>query len=272
MSAPTYSHDSTVRAIASYYEFLSRTHPLFEPGDILYPPPDGWPQITAETIPGKNQTVIRLLQHIPYLGQPGRPLCIARTANAIQYNCEEVQKQLREEEDEEGTWTKQILNKNFPPHVILLARGGNDSYYLLIDIERGVAVWGNPRGSWTAYVNEYTRLETPLTPKNVKEDGPDWWMDNATFGIEEFCEYLKQQFRDLNWLPHPWGTTEDAGGVYEVDTFPDEERRVNVEGERDVIEIMRDAGWPGDGEAGGGWRREQARRAFKGRDWDGSWW
>lgn len=49
-----------------YYQFLTKM-PFLEPSDILYPPPEGWPQITKERLAKKSDEVIELLRHLPYV-------------------------------------------------------------------------------------------------------------------------------------------------------------------------------------------------------------
>lgn len=48
--------------------------PFVEPEDILYPPPSGWPNITPSRFAPmrKNDTVIDLLAHLPYIANQGR--------------------------------------------------------------------------------------------------------------------------------------------------------------------------------------------------------
>lgn len=64
----TYNREQIVAAVTDFYQFLT-TLPYVEPDDILYPPPEGWPQITKDRLAFLNKTneVIELLRHLPYL-------------------------------------------------------------------------------------------------------------------------------------------------------------------------------------------------------------
>lgn len=64
---PVYSRDECVAAIRDYYEFLAGM--FMNPGYIIEPPSDGWPEINTESARGlgKTDTVIDLLRHLPYI-------------------------------------------------------------------------------------------------------------------------------------------------------------------------------------------------------------
>jgi hypothetical protein len=63
-----YNREQIVAAVTEFYQFLT-TLPFVEPDEILYPPPEGWPQITKDKFAFLNKTdeVIELLRHLPYL-------------------------------------------------------------------------------------------------------------------------------------------------------------------------------------------------------------
>ena len=58
--------------MTAFYQFLT-TLVFYEPADILYPPPGGWPQIREKLAPWhKTDEVVELLRHLPYLdSRPG---------------------------------------------------------------------------------------------------------------------------------------------------------------------------------------------------------
>jgi hypothetical protein len=96
----------------------------------------------------------------------------------------------------------------------------------------------------------------------VKDDGPDWWKGEPTFEVEAFFEMLKEKFRSMEWMPHPFGHTD----VWEADDDEDDE-----DGHSRVLKkIMRDAGWPGDGE-GGGWNKDQVATEIDKREEEVGW-
>lgn len=69
-----YDAEAIKTALSTYYHALSRL-PYIEASDIVSPPAVGWPNVTATNFAplGKNDTVIALLKHLPYLRNPGLP-------------------------------------------------------------------------------------------------------------------------------------------------------------------------------------------------------
>lgn len=244
--APGYSEERTVEAITSFYNFLDKLY--LEPDTLEHPPEGGWPTITTTSLSAleKTDAVISLLRKIPYLDQPqagfGDFFNIAAKTEPIQYNDPTTQSYAS---DESMKYRLQaIIDMDLPPHVICLANGNRDSYYILIDTERGVAIWGNPVGS----MSHAKGKGRELSDKVADMDGADWWRREPTFEIVAFFEMLKERYRSCEWMPHPTGATD----VWEVDE-QDEEQSLAMK------KIMMDAGWPGDGE-GGGWDREKAEK------------
>lgn len=64
----TYSRDETVAVITDYYNKLTRL-PYVEPDAVRSAPEGGWTSINIEELRkrGKNDEVIELLRHLPYL-------------------------------------------------------------------------------------------------------------------------------------------------------------------------------------------------------------
>jgi hypothetical protein len=85
----TYDAEAIKTALSTYFYALSKL-PYIEASDIVYPPATGWPNITATNFAtlGKNETVIALLKHLPYLRNPGLPkgYAIAFETFAIDYS------------------------------------------------------------------------------------------------------------------------------------------------------------------------------------------
>lgn len=61
---------------------------------------------------------------------------------------------------------------------------------MLIDTEREVVLWGSSSGLMPC--SEGYRRD--LIPKDVDDDGPDWWMNRAIFAVEDLFELWKQYF------------------------------------------------------------------------------
>ncbi|OAQ75719.1 hypothetical protein VFPBJ_09692 [Purpureocillium lilacinum] len=61
-----YSQGECIALIHDYYNFLIKMYA--DESAFIWPPPDGWPTITAASLRGlgKSNDVIELLRHIPY--------------------------------------------------------------------------------------------------------------------------------------------------------------------------------------------------------------
>lgn len=84
-----YDPEAIRTALSTYYHALSKL-PYIETSDIVSPPTAGWPNITVTNFAplGKNETVVALLKHLPYLRNPGLPkgYAIAFETFAIDYS------------------------------------------------------------------------------------------------------------------------------------------------------------------------------------------
>lgn len=60
-------------ALSTYFQALSKL-PYVDGSDILYPPSGGWPNITTSNLEPleKNESVIEILKHLPYLRNPDK--------------------------------------------------------------------------------------------------------------------------------------------------------------------------------------------------------
>ena len=71
-----YSRDEVVSELTLFYEFLVGLH--LPASAIKYPPPGRWPDITPEglasAVPAmhKNNDVLDLIRHIPFVRRDGR--------------------------------------------------------------------------------------------------------------------------------------------------------------------------------------------------------
>lgn len=82
-----YSHEATVAAFKSYYEFLTKMY--IDPGMTKTPPVTGWPHITCESMQaiGKSQEVVALLRHLPYVPHIiGSPETHSKLRNTLHRN------------------------------------------------------------------------------------------------------------------------------------------------------------------------------------------
>lgn len=145
---PTYNREVAIAAVTSFYQSLSKL-PHFDPSDIIYPPPTGWPNITKETFSpyGKSDEVIELLRHLPYLkpwsGAKPRTYhghcnhLLAPDTLCINYSDEKNQYladgRIRDGEGSGPLWIE------IPPWVVPLTRSVNNyGIWLLFDTTDGI--------------------------------------------------------------------------------------------------------------------------------------
>lgn len=130
-----YSRDEVVSALTSFYEFLVGLH--LPSSALKYPPPGGWPNVTPKKLAflEKNETVVDLLRHIPYIGlDNNHPFQIYEKTSAVDYSGEDCEKWTTYNNPDPIQETTTL-----PPHVVTLANtgGGRDGYYFFLDTERG---------------------------------------------------------------------------------------------------------------------------------------
>lgn len=295
LDPPEYSHDIAVRAITSFYGFISCMHPE-DVGSIDYPPPTGWPQITRKICSKSTPAaVVDLLQHIPHLGDTP---CFMNETVPINFldwairaglssavepvdsevddlskederadhtesdthitggtNVEEEVNNAEDERDEGGSDSNDSddsdSDEELPPHIITLACGGTRyGYNILLDTVRGVIIWCVKDGDFLPRGGQPPPdVHVPLEDPEIEY--PEYsWKSMPVYKITTFFEMCKEQFRILNWIPF----MEGGGNVWsltEHQMFDDEM------GQR--AQIMKDCGWPGDGE-GRGWDKARAER------------
>ncbi|KAK3364596.1 hypothetical protein B0T25DRAFT_69661 [Lasiosphaeria hispida] len=204
----TYSRDVCVAAIRDYYQFLTKLY--LNPSDVISPPPEGWPSITASTLEelDKTEEVISLLRHLPYISEPPS---YRSKSQAIPYcyfaDWQELAGQIRDGGTEaEGV---RIMTEMFlpdedmvPPHVVGLTFGGRDNTIFLLDTELGVVYWvqcpadiGRHDEFW------YERQVHDDAEDHAPENEAAWRGDSPAWPVADFFELLKDQYRKLRFLP-----------------------------------------------------------------------
>jgi hypothetical protein len=132
-----YSRDETVSAIKSFYEFLT-TLPGLLPSAIQDAPPNGWPEIDPNTLAPlkKNEAVIDLLRHIPYIDNNNSrgTVEIAYKTLALQFN-RPAKKRPIDFSKLEGSYIP--VGCELPEHVVALTKGGEYGSWLLLDTQEG---------------------------------------------------------------------------------------------------------------------------------------
>lgn len=132
-----YFRDAAVSAIRSFYKFLT-TLPGLLPSAIKEPPPSGWPDVDTNTLAPlkKNNAVIDLLRHIPYIDNSidGGTVEIAYKTLALQYNWPANRRTI-EFSDLEGCYIP--ISYELPDYVVALTKVGEFGSWLLLDTQEG---------------------------------------------------------------------------------------------------------------------------------------
>lgn len=250
-----YSQEATVRAITSFYVFIKGIHSSAV-GDILYPPPTGWPQIThvQSNSTGETYAATELLRNIPYFcpEEMDTP-CIMDLTQPIDYLTQwlpgSVEEAGPDKQDE-----KEVLYEDcymiMPLYMVRLAKCRRGGYDILIDTKRGVVIWWNKDCRWQE--DDHPGDVEPYGGDDIDECfSPEAWKVMPTFRVETFFEMCKERFSTLRWVP----ILEEFGRGAVVQILP----QYATEDQLKRIQILKDAGWPGDGE-GGGWDKVKAER------------
>lgn len=133
MTQGSYSRDITIKAILSFYNYFA-TLPSLSPSEIVEAPPGGWPEITPETLAAlkKNDDVIDLLKHLPYLNSDVQ---IAYKTNAIDYRGTDI-KWCIDKGELEGSIVP-VGTGGLPNYVAVLSAGHRYGSWLLLDTRAG---------------------------------------------------------------------------------------------------------------------------------------
>jgi hypothetical protein len=139
LELPSYNREEIIATLRDFYQFLSKL-PWLESGDILYPPESGWPNITKENFAflGKNEEVIALLRHLPYIRMDGKGQYV------VAYNtfpCDYRRDYFQSPAFEEGLTPWEMPETGgrfeFPSWVVPLTYGKNHGDYLMLDTTDG---------------------------------------------------------------------------------------------------------------------------------------
>ena len=238
LSEIAYSRDATVAAFRDYYRFLTKMY--LEESDVIEPPEDGWPTITPAILEGmeKDDEVIELLRHLPYIrsGSDGDSPDVAPWAKMMdwQHVCRilaagkhrtsaEVYKFLSEGEYQDAV----------PSAVVGLTDTGPDVECFLLDTEQGTIYWPECDGKIKHWPTVPMIDDDPYD--YCENDKEAEWRNEAGWAISDFFETLKDQFRELHFIPI---STEKVIANYGQDRPGEEDMRPMLQ------EIYREHGWP----------------------------
>jgi hypothetical protein len=243
----TYSQDGSVAAVRDYYRFLVK---IYLDSECVHEPPEGgWPDITTENLKNLNKTdaVVSLLRNLPYISASGGvevegPLGIqfADWRDFAHYMATKSEyhdgKIVRIETEDPQLWNE------VPPHVFGLSHGGRDSPRFMLDTKLGIVHWDT-----LFSCPEQIRLSNTKIKDSVYDFTPEneWeWRGEFYWGIPDFFELLKDQFRQLNFIPKNSHEVVDVWTDYSTDeqgpnAFPFPLRAVYKEHRWPDLELYR---------------------------------
>ncbi|KAH8680678.1 hypothetical protein BX600DRAFT_2751 [Xylariales sp. PMI_506] len=213
-----YSRDQTVDAVLKFYQQIIR-HPYLDDGALVVPPPEGWDNIRMQ---GKNEVVIDLLRHLPYLRTESiyDRLCIHYETVPLCYAGNEI---------EEYVYP-------LPEHCVYLTHSVDSlGTQLIIDTDRGT-------------LTEYTHNESYVTASPEEYDLLPYrekWKGHRTAPIVEFLDSWVSRYRNLVWmlLPNPIGQPM-TGNFYSRAENRRQEEQLLQEGQLQPMNAPRTARGP----------------------------
>lgn len=204
LSEIKYSREACVAAVRDYYGFLTKMY--LNESDVIEPPEGGWPSITPDIRQdlGKTTEVMALLRHLPYIRQPsddrdkaqGAPWCYF-----ADWQSDSRALTLGRTSGEELKITSEgaAFSDDIPPQVVGLTSGGRDNPLFLLDTELGIVYWDECPGE-IRYSSSWEPVEDDpydYAPENKAE----WRADAPAWAITDFFDMLKDQFRELRFVP-----------------------------------------------------------------------
>ena len=202
---PEYNRDVVVRCLTRLYETLVQMG-YMEDSNIQRAPPGGWDdtKIDAKSfrIMGRNETVIDLLRHLPYLEDVYE---VMPDTKPIKYLDQRWDDSLTDKMAESKSLVNLLLMPfETPPEPgMICLTDGRDGDWLLIDTQNGrMYPYGGGAG-WNMDVVESGQRE------------PAWLWYNPV-AIEKYFDELHRKFLSLELIPMPLVIHEEKRG------FPDE--------------------------------------------------
>ncbi|KZV81332.1 hypothetical protein EXIGLDRAFT_613040 [Exidia glandulosa HHB12029] len=260
-----YSRDDTVNAVLQFYEQIIR-HPHLDDSALVLPPPTGWDSIT--NVDGKNETVLDLLRHLPYLRPQGPYERLLVNYETIPVLHTDSHDRLGEDvyplpahcvyltHSVDHLGTSLILDTNEGTITEFSHAGSHltvpyEEYEALPETEKWKAHRTLPAAELLArWAERYDKLVWMLVPNPVRQPTTGRFYSRAEFELEE--EDLVQQ-----GLLNSWHAQDDDSNVDEDEDELDSQQRRARNAARKHVEVCAKAatrnvyytylrcGWPG---------------------------
>lgn len=219
-----------VAAVRDFYHFLVKMY--LRESDVIEPPAGGWPHINPVNLRSirKAKRVIGLLRHLPYLRHA------ADSMNEVQGASDTFFADWKTAMENTNTAYKFRRNTEGgldvrSPYLVGLTSGREESSIFMLDTRLAVVYWVECDGA----------IRDEPTYETIEDDAygyahPDeagWRADSGAWTVTDFFETLKDQFRELKFVPV------SRHRVYDVYTHGMPEGMLEM-----VQSIYREHGWP----------------------------
>jgi hypothetical protein len=231
----SYSREDCVAAFRDYYTFLTKMY--LKDSILLEPPEGGWPLITTENLQelGKSEEVVSLLRHLPYIQRQ-----YTGDDSHAAPNCYFADWQFNSRALIEGGMSadeikvcSESLYEHIPPQVIGLTFGGRINPVFLLDTALGIVHW--PECPGEIRYKPFRELVEDDPYDYAPENEAEWRGDAPAWTIADFLEILKNEFRELQFVPIGWRRVRE---VY-ARPFQGTEKMLSM-----LQGIYREHGWP----------------------------
>lgn len=152
LSDIVYSQEATIEAFRDYYQFLTKMY--LKESDVREPPKEGWPSINTVSFKGleKDDAVIELLRHLPYIGSGPSNETPNVGAHARILNWNDMCEDLAAEEYMETAETYKLFIEDeyqdaIPSSVVGITDGGYYGECILLDTKQGAIYWPSCNGT-----------------------------------------------------------------------------------------------------------------------------
>ncbi|KAI0888398.1 uncharacterized protein GGS22DRAFT_96735 [Annulohypoxylon maeteangense] len=202
-----YSRDEISSAVLRLYQEVIR-HPYMDENALILPPPNGWDTVSIE---GKNETVMDLLRHLPYLRSVNsfRKLLIHWETIPICYS-----------NPENYNFQEEIYP--LPAHCVYLTRSHDrEGTSLIIDTNEGTI---------TEYSNSGTEIVLPYEEFEALPEAENWRGFRTTPAVE-LLDTWRRKYEKLVWtlVPNPIGRPQTGRFYSRADSRFEEEQFLNQE-------------------------------------------
>ncbi|KAH7323621.1 hypothetical protein BKA65DRAFT_540257 [Rhexocercosporidium sp. MPI-PUGE-AT-0058] len=235
LSDITYSREEAITAVREYYKFLVDMY--MDDSEIVEPPKGGWSSITVDSLQdlGKTEEVVSLLRHLPYirpesLDCEAAPFCKFANWDA---DAKYLSSGRATGESLKVTSEGADFYEEAPAQVVGLASGGRDNPVFVLDTELGIVHWAECPDEIRYNPSRDGVEDDPYdyAPENEAE----WRADAPAWAIADFFELLKDQFRQLHFIPISSRKVIDVYTSYGL----------NSDGMIPMLQnIYREHGWP----------------------------